>query len=188
MAIYYSASSGGFYDDDIHTTIPSDSVRISKELHIALLTAQSEGQIICTGPDGKPTTKAPDAPDLPTVKRSAKNEVDDRRQKEEQKGLTYEFPDGVTDVVQLRDTRDLVNVSSLVTTAQLMKATGFEGSIQFQAESNVTHQMTPDEIIDMGLAAAAYIQGIYAISWSLKDAIDSAEDFEAVNSAKIWPE
>ena len=54
MTLYYSQSSGGFYDSDIHTRLPEDAVAISPEQHTALLSGQSAGQVIMPGKDGKP--------------------------------------------------------------------------------------------------------------------------------------
>lgn len=188
MTIFYSASTSGFYDTEIHTSIPSDSVEITKEEHNALLEDQSKGRVICVGADGRPTTKLPDKPDLPTYKRAAKNKIDDARKDTEEKGLSYEFPDGVTDVIQMRGNRDLLNVSSMVTSAQLLKASGFTGKIPFQAESNDTHEMSADELIAMGLAVSSYVQTLYAKAWPIKAAIDAAVDYDAVDAVAVWPE
>ena len=61
MTLYYSQSTGGFYDDQIHRRLPEDAVAISPEQHTALLAGQSSGQVIMPGKDGKPvlTSKAP---------------------------------------------------------------------------------------------------------------------------------
>ena len=61
MTLYYSQSTGGFYDDQIHSRLPEDAVEISPEQHAALLAGQSNGQVIMPGEDGKPvlTSKAP---------------------------------------------------------------------------------------------------------------------------------
>jgi hypothetical protein len=187
MTLYYSPSKAGFYDDEIHTTIPSDSVQITQGEHAALLTSQSEGRVICVGTDGKPTTKLPDKPELSVYKRSAKDKIDSLRKDAEEKGFPYDFPEG-TDVVQLRNNRDLLNVSSMVTSAQLLKASGYTGEIPFQAESNTTHQLTADQIIAMGLAVSAYIQSLYAKAWPIKAAIDVAADYDAVDALTVWPE
>lgn len=53
--MYYSKSTGGFYDAAIHgNQIPADAVAITRDEHAALLQAQSEGQVIAPGPDGRP--------------------------------------------------------------------------------------------------------------------------------------
>ena len=59
MTLYYSQSSGGFYDSDIHDTLPNDTVAISSEQHTALLAGQSAGQVIMPGKDGKPVLAEP---------------------------------------------------------------------------------------------------------------------------------
>ena len=46
MQYYYSATTKGFYVDEIHTDIPSDAVAITEELHTALVEGQCEGRII----------------------------------------------------------------------------------------------------------------------------------------------
>lgn len=43
---YYSPSQRGFYDKDIHKSIPDDCVEITEEYHKALLDKQSEGFVI----------------------------------------------------------------------------------------------------------------------------------------------
>lgn len=53
--MYYSKSTGGFYDAAIHgNQIPADAVAITRDEHAALLQAQSAGQVIAPGPDGRP--------------------------------------------------------------------------------------------------------------------------------------
>ena len=137
MTIYYSASTAGFYDDGIHTTLPSDVVEITREEHQALLVAQSEGKIITAGADGRPEALAPAPPSLDEAKTAARAKVDALRQAEEEKGFVYSFPGPVDDVVQTRNIRDLLNVQSMVTTARLLKAAGSTDLLPFKAGSNV---------------------------------------------------
>lgn len=54
MTLYYSQSSGGFYDSTTHSRLPEDAVEISAEQHAAMLAGQSTGQVIMPGKDGKP--------------------------------------------------------------------------------------------------------------------------------------
>jgi len=59
--IYFSASTCGFYDSDIHgDRIPADAVEITREEHAALLAGQSADKRIAAGADGRP--KLQDAP------------------------------------------------------------------------------------------------------------------------------
>ena len=59
MTLYYSQSTGGFYDSDIHTRLPEDAVAISPEQHATLLSGQSAGQVIMPGKNGKPVLADP---------------------------------------------------------------------------------------------------------------------------------
>ncbi|BBH11692.1 phage tail assembly chaperone [Chromobacterium haemolyticum] len=70
--MYYSKSTGGFYDPVIHgEAIPSDAVEITTEEHAALLSAQSAGKVIRAGEDGKPLSVDP--PPLTTAQLSDKS-------------------------------------------------------------------------------------------------------------------
>lgn len=53
--IFYSASNGGFYLDDVHDGIPSDAIEITADEHSELLEGQASGKQIVHGADGKPT-------------------------------------------------------------------------------------------------------------------------------------
>jgi hypothetical protein len=54
MAVYYSASKGGFYHDGVQRVIPEDAVEITKEEWRALLGQQSTGKRIVADPQGRP--------------------------------------------------------------------------------------------------------------------------------------
>jgi hypothetical protein len=65
MTIYYAASTGGFYDSEIHgDRIPADSTEIDELEHKQLLLGQAMGQVISATEEGIPCLK--DAP-LPTT-------------------------------------------------------------------------------------------------------------------------
>lgn len=62
MTKYYSKSTGGFYDKDIHgDNIPSDAVEISDEDWESLLDGQSSGKVIGADANGKPELQDPPA-------------------------------------------------------------------------------------------------------------------------------
>jgi len=188
MTLYYSASTAGFYDDGIHTTLPSDVVVITQEEHQELLTAQSEGRVITAGEDGRPEALSPAAPSLDEVKLAARAKVDILRQAEEENGFIYSFPGPVEDRVQTRNTRDLLNVQSMITTARLLKAAGVTDLLPFQGESNVTHMLSSEEFDSLGLALANNVMKLYSTAWALKNAIDAAETVEDAEAASVWPE
>ena len=60
--MFYSKTTGGFYDHDIHVTIPDDAVEIDRATHAALLAGQSEGKRIVPDPDGFPVLADPAPP------------------------------------------------------------------------------------------------------------------------------
>lgn len=61
MTIFYSKTTGGFYDNQIHNVLPEDTVKITAEYHATLLAGQAQGKTIMPGKDGKPVL-APLAP------------------------------------------------------------------------------------------------------------------------------
>lgn len=54
MALFYSASAQGFFDDDIHADLPADAVRITRARHTELLAAQASGATIAPADNGRP--------------------------------------------------------------------------------------------------------------------------------------
>lgn len=61
--MFASKSNGGFYDPEIHTSMPEDAVELPDGLHAKLMAGQSEGKIISWDKKGFPFLE--DAP-LPT--------------------------------------------------------------------------------------------------------------------------
>lgn len=57
--MFYSKSTGGFYDPAIHARIPEDAVEITPEAHAALMADQAAGKVIKAGDDGKPVAADP---------------------------------------------------------------------------------------------------------------------------------
>lgn len=50
-------ANGGFYDSDVHTTIPDGAVEISDELYQSLMESQAVGKRITSGEDGLPGSR-----------------------------------------------------------------------------------------------------------------------------------
>lgn len=57
--MFFSPSSGGFYDPVINRDIPADAVRISRERHGELIAARAEGKIITPDRRGRPMIREP---------------------------------------------------------------------------------------------------------------------------------
>lgn len=74
--MFYSKSTGGFYDTEIHgDAIPADAVEITVDEHAALLAGQAYGKVITADANGAPvlTDRAPTP--LPVLIESAKAKV-----------------------------------------------------------------------------------------------------------------
>lgn len=71
MDIYYSASTGGFYDPAIHgDAMPPDRVGISSQQHAELLDAQATGKRIAADETGFPIAVDPPPPTAEEVRAS----------------------------------------------------------------------------------------------------------------------
>lgn len=57
--MFYSKSTGGFYDPEINAAIPEDAVEISRATHSALLAGQAEGKVIANDSEGFPILQSP---------------------------------------------------------------------------------------------------------------------------------
>ena len=56
MALYFCAVSCGFYDSDIHPSVPSTARQITAEAHAALMKAQADGKMIAANDNGDPVS------------------------------------------------------------------------------------------------------------------------------------
>ena len=116
--MFYSKTTNGFYDETIHGSrqieivlesdpetgnvivsemqpnpdclIPLDAVEITKERHVALLDAQSQGKIIQSDEDGKPV--AVDAP-VPTEEQVVKVYMDEVQRYMDKTAQEYGYDD-----------------------------------------------------------------------------------------------
>ncbi|WP_103730650.1 hypothetical protein [Novosphingobium sp. HII-3] len=60
MSLRYSASTGGFYETQVHSQIPDDAVFVPRAAHAALMEAQAAGGRIVPSPEtGLPVIEAP---------------------------------------------------------------------------------------------------------------------------------
>lgn len=57
--MFFSPSSGGFYDPAINPIVPADAVRISRERFGELIAARAAGKVIAPDRNGRPTIRVP---------------------------------------------------------------------------------------------------------------------------------
>lgn len=75
--MYYSASTGGFYIEDLHANIPADAVAITADEHAALLDAQAHGLVIQPDSAGHPVAVDAPPPTLGAVIAAKQAEIRD---------------------------------------------------------------------------------------------------------------
>ena len=77
MKLFYSKSTGGFYSDAVHSSMPNDAVEITTETHREMMDAQSNGSHIASdaqgGPIIAPVTHAELLTALATAARNKRN-------------------------------------------------------------------------------------------------------------------
>lgn len=77
--MYYSKTTGGFYDKTIHgKSIPQDAVEITPQLHAHLLDGQASGKRIVADATGRPTLQAPPSPTADAIWENIKDDRDHR--------------------------------------------------------------------------------------------------------------
>ena len=76
MSMFYSKSTGGFYDDSLHETIPSDAVGITVAQWQALLAGQASGQLIVADSNGNPILETAPGPTLAQAQATGLVQID----------------------------------------------------------------------------------------------------------------
>jgi hypothetical protein len=83
-------------------------------------------------------------------------------------GMLWTFNDG-EDYVQTRP-QDMINLIALKSRAQDRVADSVTTPFLFRSQNNNTHQLTPQQAIDMCNAVFDHIEAIMVESWQVKDA------------------
>jgi hypothetical protein len=104
-------------------------------------------------------------------------------------GVPYNFPDGAG-TIQMRDLIDARNIQTNVTMALILQGMGETKPVMsFRDTENVTHAMTPAQMITMGVTIAQAGQAIYAASWTVKDTAKDlpANELPGYDIEANWP-
>ncbi|MDK2124502.1 DUF4376 domain-containing protein [Parachitinimonas caeni] len=130
-------------------------------------------------------------PPLDQLKRAAKALVDTRRAVEEIRNFLFPFPDGQLGTIEIDEPRHRENLSAQVQVAQALLAIGGTQQLPWRDGENVTHHLTPRQMIDVGLAWASRKTGTYENAWRLKGLIDAATTKETLHDLDLnsgWPD
>lgn len=82
------------------------------------------------------------------------------------------------------DSRAMMDTSGLVTTLEAQSAET-RGTVVFMDHDNVPHQLTLDQMKTVNLEIIQNGQSAYAQKWTMRTAIEQAQDVEAVNAISI---
>lgn len=177
MSLFYSKSTGGFYDDGIHTAsqIPNDAVSITESMHQALLDGQSSGKTISSDASGNPILVDQPAPALADVQAGALTSIDAAAEVLRGKFITANSGQVATYLMKQAE-------------ASAYKTAGYTGDVPglVQAESDATGSTTKvaaDAILAQYAAWSSLAAAIEVARRKGKIAVSAATTVDAVNSA-----
>ncbi|MEM7445060.1 MAG: DUF4376 domain-containing protein [Pseudomonadota bacterium] len=99
----------------------------------------------------------------------ASNEaVNDYRDQIFAQGTSVALTGGPTVPVDTRTQNDLTNIQGLVTFAQIKVADGNSDPFPFRGADNLTYDLTPAQLIELGLSVMGFRTGIYQAAWAVK--------------------
>lgn len=105
----------------------------------------------------------------------AKQTVNTYRDERFSEGVDFDFA-GTPDKIQVRG-EDRANILGVMLAAEKNIAAGNTSHItNFRSASNVTYQLTQDQVLLLGQAALLGIDAIYQESWVLKDTLDQIKN------------
>ncbi len=173
--MFYSVSTGGFYDSAIHgSAMPVDSVEITEEEHLALLEGQSTGKLIRPDVNGRPELQDPPPPTLDEVKAVQIAQID------------AAYADAIQQPVQYMGTVFQADFDSQDTMTKVLAPGVLPPGFFWLDTNNERVPMTLDDL--RGLAGVVLMQGQAAFSTriALKAAVRAAQDVDDVH-AVAWP-
>lgn len=177
MALFYSKSTGGFYDDTIHSAaqIPADAVSITEAQHQALLAGQSDGQLIQADSNGIPTLVAPPAPALTDVQANALKSIDADAETLRGKYITANSGQVATYLMKYSE-------------ATAFQTAGYTGTVPGLVQSEVdatgqTAQQAADSILAQYAAWSSLAASIETARRKAKIAVNAATSTDSVNTA-----
>jgi len=186
MTLFYSAAARGFFDDAVHSEIPSDAVEISNDRRGELLQSQSAGKIIVADDDGSPI--AVDPRSLFTLEQLKDAHWLDVKQ------LRDQHIDGGCDVPTIgrfdTDVLSRSNINGAVTGAFMAKSAAAPFAVQWKLADNSLVDLDADQMIHAGQIVLAHVSACHARSQAIGVAIVAAgskAELEAIDITEGWP-
>lgn len=175
--MYYSKTTGGFYDPAIHgENIPPDVQRITREEHAALMQGQSEGKRIVADANGYPVLQDPPPPPLDQVRAAAAAAIDAAAGLARSRYITVAPGQEGTYLLKAQQ-------------AAAFKAAGYTGPVPglVQAEvdaTGATAQQAADDILAQEAAWTAKAAQIESARRRGKVAVSNAADAAGIEAAR----
>jgi hypothetical protein len=176
MTIYYSKTTGGFYDPNIHLPeqIPGDAVEITEAAHQQLLSLQSNGKQIVGDSSGSPTVIDPESLfTLRQIKDSRLSYINIKRQESFNTGFVF---DGV-----IYDSDDQAKTNITGVMASIIAGIPLPLDFTWRSKDN---NNIPMDVQKFSAFASAFFQNYQSVmkrSWALKDFIESRTTKNQVN-------
>lgn len=125
---------------------------------------------------------------LDDAKAAAWQRIKDQRDERQRGLMPYTYPSGVTHHNEMTD-KVIRDLSASTTAALSLVSQGVTSpAMPWTTHENVTHMLTPAQMVAFGLAATQWHSAIHLQSQTIRAAISDAEDVAAVVAAAQWPE
>lgn len=124
---------------------------------------------------------------LEDVRALAWQRIKDERDERQRGLMPYTYPSGAEHHNEMTD-KVRSDLSDSVTTALALSLQGVTDAVMpWTAYENVTHWLTPAQMIAHGLAATQWYSAMHVQSQTIRTAINNAEDVSGVIAAAVWP-
>lgn len=107
------------------------------------------------------------------ARRMARDIVNSARDRRIAAGVAFDAGDTAVHV-ETRNANDFSSIAALVQSAQIQVSRGTETPVEFRGVDDVAVVLTPAQVIDLGLAVAAFRAAAYRWAWSVKDSVAGA--------------
>lgn len=125
---------------------------------------------------------------LAEVKTLAWQRIKDERDERQRGLMPYTYPSGDTHHNEMTD-KVIRDLSASTTAALALASQGVSGAVMpWTTHENVTHMLTPAQMVTFGLSATQWHSAIHMTSQTIRPQIDDAETVSAVVAAAVWPE
>ena len=124
---------------------------------------------------------------LAEVKAIAWQRIKDQRDERQRGLMPYTYPSGDTHHNEMTD-KVIRDLSASTTAALALASQGVTAAVMpWTTHENVTHVLTPAQMVTFGLTATQWHSAIHMTSQAIRPQIEAAETVAAVVAAAVWP-